>query len=146
MTRRRLRSIILCTGTTVCVLTAAAFVLSGWWWVYVALPGGEYAIIASGTVEAVLFDVEHPLRLEWLGSQEFSLNWWSFRLESHMYSDRVEFPIWLPGLIVAIPTLLVWRIVPKFPRGHCRRCGYNLTGLTEPRCPECGTECSVEAA
>ncbi len=21
----------------------------------------------------------------------------------------------------------------------CRRCGYDLTGLTEPRCPECGT-------
>lgn len=23
--------------------------------------------------------------------------------------------------------------------GHCRRCGYNLTGLIDPRCPECGT-------
>jgi hypothetical protein len=23
-------------------------------------------------------------------------------------------------------------------RGLCVRCGYNLTGLTEPRCPECG--------
>ncbi|MCG3130386.1 MAG: hypothetical protein FLDDKLPJ_01143 [Phycisphaerae bacterium] len=22
---------------------------------------------------------------------------------------------------------------------HCRRCGYNLTGLISPRCPECGT-------
>jgi predicted amidophosphoribosyltransferase len=21
----------------------------------------------------------------------------------------------------------------------CRRCAYNLTGLSEPRCPECGT-------
>ena len=24
--------------------------------------------------------------------------------------------------------------------GLCVRCGYNLTGLPEPRCPECGTE------
>jgi hypothetical protein len=25
------------------------------------------------------------------------------------------------------------------PTGTCVKCGYNLTGLTEPRCPECGT-------
>ena len=28
-------------------------------------------------------------------------------------------------------------------RGLCVRCGYNLTGLTHPRCPECGTEIAV---
>ena len=39
---------------------------------------------------------------------------------------------------VAVLTLLVWRFVTKFPRGHCRRCGYNLKGLTAERCPECG--------
>ena len=25
------------------------------------------------------------------------------------------------------------------PPGHCTRCGYNLFGLQDPRCPECGT-------
>jgi len=25
------------------------------------------------------------------------------------------------------------------PEGHCQACGYDLTGLSEPRCPECGT-------
>ena len=25
-------------------------------------------------------------------------------------------------------------------RGRCVKCGYDLTGLTEPRCPECGRE------
>ena len=49
-------------------------------------------------------------------------------------------PLYALFLAVAIPTLFVWRFVPKFPRGHCRRCGYNLKGLTEARCPECGTE------
>ena len=37
---------------------------------------------------------------------------------------------------------LVWwrnRFRPIFPPGHCAKCGYNLRGLPEPRCPECGT-------
>ncbi len=28
-----------------------------------------------------------------------------------------------------------WR---RRKHGLCIHCGYNLTGLTEPRCPECG--------
>ncbi|RJP36293.1 MAG: hypothetical protein C4547_07575 [Phycisphaerales bacterium] len=27
----------------------------------------------------------------------------------------------------------------KFPVDACRKCGYLLRGLPEPRCPECGT-------
>lgn len=53
-------------------------------------------------------------------------------------SAIVVVPLWSLFLAVAVPTLLVWRFVPKFQRGHCRRCGYNLKGLTEARCPECG--------
>lgn len=33
--------------------------------------------------------------------------------------------------------------------GACSTCGYDLRGLPDPRCPECGTECSradLEAA
>jgi hypothetical protein len=29
--------------------------------------------------------------------------------------------------------------VPFADSPHCRTCGYNLTGLTSNRCPECGT-------
>ncbi len=147
MTRRRLRSIILWTGTTLCVLITAAFVLSGWWQVQVPLPDGAFVYIRSGTVEAILFDdnIWH-IRWGWLESHEFDLSWGSFRLGSHSYTAQVAFPIWLPGLIVAIPTFLVWRFGPKFPRGHCRRCGYNLKGLTEPRCPECGAGFSEASA
>lgn len=37
---------------------------------------------------------------------------------------------------------LVWvrnRYWPRFPPGHCARCGYCLFGLLTERCPECGT-------
>ena len=38
--------------------------------------------------------------------------------------------IWLgvPLLSFGVLTFLVWRFAPKFARGHCRRCGYNLKG------------------
>ena len=74
------RTLIIRIGTSVCLLTTTAFVLSEWYWLW-------------------------------------------------------AFPVAAAGL----PSFLVWRFVPKFPRGHFRRCGYNLTGLTEARCPECGT-------
>ena len=53
-------------------------------------------------------------------------------------------PLWCLFILAsAVPTsafmqgsLRRWR---RGKRGHCLTCGYNLTGLTEPRCPECGT-------
>jgi hypothetical protein len=36
---------------------------------------------------------------------------------------------------------LCWRMyapTAPFPPGHCRRCGYNLTGNVSGACPECG--------
>ena len=55
---------------------------------------------------------------------------------------RVELPLWLPFLILLIPTLLLWRRDWRKPRsGCCPRCDYDLTGNTTGRCPECGTPC-----
>lgn len=43
-------------------------------------------------------------------------------------------------MLLALAALyFVWRRFARaYPPGHCRRCGYNLAGLPEPRCPECG--------
>jgi hypothetical protein len=37
-----------------------------------------------------------------------------------------------------------WRARCDLEYPHCRRCGYNLTGLTSPRCPECGSHLAPE--
>ena len=55
----------------------------------------------------------------------------------------IRVPLWVPFLVLsAYPVLAFvrgpvrrWR---RRKRGLCAQCGYNLTGLTEPRCPECG--------
>ena len=47
-------------------------------------------------------------------------------------------------LAAAIPTYLAWRKIyrpyPQYPPGHCRKCGYDLTGNVTGKCSECGAE------
>ena len=58
---------------------------------------------------------------------------------------RVQAPLWFlvlrfaayPALAFIRGPLRRWR---RRRKGLCAKCGYNLTGLTAPRCPECGTE------
>ena len=119
-----------------CILIVVAFVVSIWLYVVIQVPTayGPCVYFENGAMMVSLHD-----RLdEWTYVERSSegLSLWNFWLAG---TRVVEVPLYAVFTAVAIPTLLVWRFVPKFPRGHCRRCGYNLKGLTEPRCPECGT-------
>jgi len=58
---------------------------------------------------------------------------------------RICVPLWLPScfffssfvfLLIRGPIRTMWRLRHNL----CLRCGYSLDGLTEPRCPECGSE------
>ena len=61
-----------------------------------------------------------------------------------LYQQAIQVPI---GLCFALtflwPTVAFlrgpWRRAKRGTLGTCLSCGYNLTGLVEPRCPECGT-------
>ena len=58
----------------------------------------------------------------------------------------ISFPLWLPLLLIAAPTgWLWWRDRASRWKDHCPnpRCRYLLTGLTSPKCPECGTEVPI---
>ncbi len=53
------------------------------------------------------------------------------------------FPLWCPLLVFAAYPTVVFIRCPlrrhrRRKRGLCIHCGYNLTGLPGPRCPECG--------
>lgn len=54
------------------------------------------------------------------------------------YSLALDWPFHVACVVFAARALWLLRRDQHVP-GHCRRCGYNLTGLTEARCPECGT-------
>ncbi|MCP4250685.1 MAG: hypothetical protein GY778_26895 [bacterium] len=44
-------------------------------------------------------------------------------------------------MMVAVPGVVVAALIARrrrYPRGHCQRCGYDLTGNESGRCPECG--------
>ena len=131
---RRLRTFTLWTGTTLCLLIAAAFVTSAFWQIAFQFGQSACCYITGGSVTVLL---GYPLSAPFVIARhtgglyrwdEMASDWISF----------VELPLFTLLAAVAVPTLLVLRFVPKFPRGCCRRCGYDLTGNVSGTCPECG--------
>ncbi len=52
----------------------------------------------------------------------------------------VTLPFWMPLLAIALPTVWLWRRDSRHPPGHCRKCGYDLTGNVTGVCSECGVK------
>ena len=64
-------------------------------------------------------------------------------LKPAYYSDArgiaFTIPLWIPFLAVSVPSVIAWRYTRRLLKGHCRQCGYDLTGNVSGRCPECGS-------
>ena len=56
----------------------------------------------------------------------------------------VRFPVWMALVFVAPVAGFLWWRDRRYPPGNCQRCGYDLTGNTSGRCPECGTTIAPE--
>lgn len=69
------------------------------------------------------------------------------RLRVYLLGERVDGPMGFPfrteriipatvplGLSAALIGFSYWR---RYPKGHCPKCGYDLTGIAD-QCPECG--------
>lgn len=59
------------------------------------------------------------------------------------FSDRgIDIELGLGWVFVPLPAALLiasCRRRAKPPPGHCKKCGYDLTGTSSGRCPECGS-------
>jgi hypothetical protein len=137
----RLRTFILITGTLLCVLIAAAFVVSGWWVLVLQIPTqyGPAVAVSGGLGGVILDDMWSAVILAERTGTGLTPHWrwWNAWEVNWRY---IHLPLYAVFAAVAVPTLLVWRFWPKPVRpGNCR-CGYDLRGNESGVCPECGVE------
>jgi len=85
-----------------------------------------------------------------LGFQGVRVPRWLPRYRFSTSCDTYYFslPLYIPLIVFAI--LPLWRLFQSWfrppPPGHCRRCGYDLTGNQSGICPECGQSAGIPAA
>ena len=54
----------------------------------------------------------------------------------------VQVPLWLPLLVIALPTMWLW-FTDRAKPWQCPKCRYDLRGLDGGVCPECGAKNAV---
>jgi hypothetical protein len=124
-------------GMTLCLLTAVALVLSGWYSMHKI--GRTYAVgIASGRFRLIR-DVNASEQPRWIIENEIESPCWVWTC-AIVYPIGWFIPLWMPLGALAIPTATLWLLDQRVPENHCRNCGYNLTGNVSGVCPECGTQ------
>ncbi len=150
--RPRLRRIAKCTGLVACVLIVVAWGVSLKWGVrYTSDDRGT--AVACGVISILHSPGGPPRPTEWsflhMGRSDRDWGHWGFkwpRTWQHPMIDHREryIPLWLPLVVLAIPTAFLWhRDRRRIPPGHCRQCGYDLTGNESGKCPECGEPCGL---
>lgn len=63
---------------------------------------------------------------------------WLPRFESSHGVTEIELPLWCVLVSIALITCWLFYRDRRPLAGHCGHCGYNLRGLPDARCPECG--------
>jgi hypothetical protein len=65
--------------------------------------------------------------------------WWPRYFVRPIGRDiHLSIPLWMPLVVSAVPTIWLFWGDRRRPAPRACRCGYDLTGNTSGRCPECG--------
>jgi len=127
----------------VSLLIIVAWVVSLFWaWEYVT-PRGQRGLglgISRGIFFCFVFSPWPQQTVGWQTRAAWEKMEWLPSVHNLGGSGFVRtLPLWIPFILVAIPTLYLWRADRRIPPGHCQKCGYNLKGNVSGICPECGT-------
>ena len=169
----RTRCILKWTGTGLSALIVATWIASYWFEFTTALTNHTIAWIYSGSTRVIV--AEFDVKSEWdlsTGVRRRSNVESGFRRPELRYRCQVTLhryipledvgedppppvegiysrgllPLWIPFLILALPTAWLWhRDRRRIRPGCCLRCGYDLTGNRSGVCSECGEKTTIVA-
>jgi len=126
-------------GTLLCALFLAAFLISARWQVFYRTSGLPQHIVGLKLGRLYYMQVKSSrFRPAWHTiPREGYLQW---KPEWHWSGGpgHIYIPLWIPFVLVGLPTGLLWWRDLRVPPGHCPNCGYDLTGNVSGVCPECG--------
>lgn len=60
--------------------------------------------------------------------------------------QRVSIPLWIPLVLIAVPTAWLWYIDSRPKPWQCANCRYDLRGLERGVCPECGQHATASCS
>ncbi len=142
MTTRRIKKLSY-AGFVISAMIAATLLANYWWvvgyegqsWVGALAFGGASVFIGQARASPAGWMIERNNPAD-LGPCLF----WGLKADLQSPEYNVFVPLWIPFILILVPSLHAWRVGRKIPPGCCRECRYNLTGNLSGVCPECGTE------
>jgi hypothetical protein len=136
--RSRFRRAVKWGGLVCCSLLAAAWTLSLFWSVCWWIKGASCTLVlVDGALYRGLFPPDSGITWSISPTGRVDICRWP---ELHFWPRFGGIPLWIPFVIIAVPTGLAWRAARRRIRpGCCRECGYDLTGNVSGVCPECAT-------
>jgi predicted RNA-binding Zn-ribbon protein involved in translation (DUF1610 family) len=109
-----------------------------------------YGQLGNGSIYLVVWGSRMPRELQIMYTPGISKGTTSLpssilpSIQVNAQGTKIDTPLWLWTVVFGIPAIVLLVSCVKSRRNDhdCTLCGYNLTGNTSGRCPECGTEIS----